>query len=382
MCNLNILINLKKQPTKNCAFLSGATAVSYRDDNKDGDGIYFDNDVIVRSKDKLNLFNYFENFKNSKLMISHQRHATSGKSEKYTQPFESPHFVMAHNGVLNDYVNKNKSDTFVVFTEFIKLFNKSKGNREKRIIKATEKLFKDEYGNWSVVLYDKKTKNLYYFKDSTTNIKCSINKSKDILYLTTKDDNEVFLHIFNEVFEEVDIDDYTLYRFTFRNKITVKKVVELDQRYTYKSDDDDDDKKFHSPITKKTENKPLAKWFKSTKLKDKTDRAVFGLYKKTSDEIFHDTEDESLPKTDTKFKIQFHKYMVSSGELKNCEYCQLITEYHLKYSEYCLCPKCFKRYYENIIREERFYRDVQNGTTKPTTKEFFKRFNTHTGRAQ
>ena len=196
MCNLNVLINLKKQAILNCSFLSGATSLSYKD-NDDGDGIYMDSGSLVKSENKLNLFTLLKAFKDSHLFITHQRLATSGKNGLYTQPFQNKDFVIAHNGTLKEYVKGDKSDTFIVFKEFIKLFNKSKGSRETRIIKTSEKLFNEEYGNWSIILYDKKTKNLYFFKDYSTDINFYLNKNKDILYITTNRDNQIFLNIFN-----------------------------------------------------------------------------------------------------------------------------------------------------------------------------------------
>lgn len=337
MCNLNIIINLKNKPILNCSFLSGTTAVSY-DDNSHGDGIYFDNDTLIRSKDKLNLFNYLDHFKNSKLIITHQRFSTNKRTKKYTQPFRSSDFVIAHNGVLSSYAKKNKSDTSVVFNKFIKLFNKTKAKRETRIIKTIEKLFKDEYGSWSISLYDKKTKTLYYFKDSATKIVCYLNKTKDILYLSTKDDNDIFLNVFNDSFEEKEIDDYFLYKITFKNKIKIKKVRDL--------------KKQKSSLWENKSNKKKLKKMKK---------------------LFHKWKGDKRMKKSLK---RFCKHIKVTPKAGPCEYCQNPTKYKLIYSLYRVCHKCFQVNYYTVVKEERFHRDVNKGLIKPTAEKYLK----YTGR--
>ena len=340
MCNLNILINLKNQSILNCSFLTGATAVSYNDSNGDGDGIYFDNGILIRSKDKLNLFNYLDAFNSSKLMLTHQRYSTSGKTEKYTQPFEDSHFVMAHNGVLSNYVEGNKSDTFVVFAEFLKLFNKSKAKRETRIIKSIETLFKDEHGTWSISLFDKETKTLYYFKDSSTSIACYINKKRDILFLTTKEDNNIFLHVFNDSFKQVEIEDYILYKITFKAKIKIKKLKKLEkQRYSYE--------KYKKSKAKKDLDEP---WY------------------------LQDTNvDKPTSKKERKRKKQFKKHVLTKALREPCENCQEQTEYEIEYSGYRVCRDCFHYNYVQIVKEARYNRDIQNKKIEPSVKEFLKR---------
>ena len=226
MCNLNILINLTNQPLKTYAFLTGASNLSYKD-NSDGDGIYFDNDVLVKSKDKIDLFNFIDIFKKSKLFLSHQRLKTSGESEIYTQPFENPDFVMAHNGVLHQYVKDEKSDTFVVFNEFINLFEKLNGSREERIIKVAETLFKDEYGSWSISLFDKKTKILYYFKNNGTFI--HFYTGHNILYITTSINNDILLKTLDINFNEMEkIENNIIYRICIKDdKIDIKTLSKI-----------------------------------------------------------------------------------------------------------------------------------------------------------
>ena len=335
MCNLNILINLTNQPLKTYAFLTGASNLSYKD-NSDGDGIYFDNDVLVKSKDKIDLFNFIDIFKKSKLFLSHQRLKTSGESEIYTQPFENPDFVMAHNGVLHQYVKDEKSDTFVVFNEFINLFEKLNGSREERIIKVAETLFKDEYGSWSISLFDKKTKILYYFKDCTTKINCFINKNKTILYLYTNPDNEIFLNIYNNEFEETDIDSYVMYKITYNNIIEVNKIKELNQRF--------------SSYVKKDNNITYGKNWKINKINKKNKIRS------------------------TKMDKKFDHHMLNQKVLAPCDWCSNQTNYALRYSAYRICRNCFFENYIDVIQEERFNRDIIKGHIKPTAEEINKRF--------
>ena len=222
MCNLNVVITTDKlnQITRDCLpiFLTGVTQNSY-EYNNDGDGIYFDSNKLVKGTDKLNLYNYNQDIINSNFIISHQRITTSGTHKFYTQPFEDDDFVLAHNGEISELAVKKDSDTFVFFKMFKKYFKKAKGNREQKIINCIRKIIsKLTYGSYSIVIFDKSSQKLYYFKNTATTIYFWNNHN--MLYITTKYNNDVFLNMLNVEFTELDIKPDIVYRVQIKkNKI-------------------------------------------------------------------------------------------------------------------------------------------------------------------
>jgi len=229
MCNLNILIKKEKIKDKENleiipGFLMAVTSNSFTVNN-DGDGVYFNN-LLIRSSNKIDLFKYFEDILKSKIVITHQRLATSGLSIKYTQPFESEEFVLAHNGIINDFIGKKGSDSFGFFNQFLKEFNKSKGEREENIIKVIKKLLDGmNFGSYSIALLDKKTENLYYFKNYATSI--HFYKNSEFFYMTTIEGNSLFLKMFKNDFKERKVEDFVIYRINADKTINIKKVGKI-----------------------------------------------------------------------------------------------------------------------------------------------------------
>lgn len=222
MCNLNILI--KKENADIIPFLMATTSNSYSH-NKDGDGFYSDGE-LVKGKKKINLFKYKENLNNSQIIINHQRISTSGHENAYTQPFQNDDFVLAHNGIINDFLGKRGSDTYGFFLKFNKIFKKQRGERDKRIIKTIKKVFKKMVGgSFSIALLDKQTDKLYYFKNYRTSI--SLFRNKDFVYLTTLSDNEVFLDLLGKGFNKIDMEDDFIYCLFVENKVRCKRVGKI-----------------------------------------------------------------------------------------------------------------------------------------------------------
>lgn len=208
MCNLNIIIRRKK--LKNLtSFLMAVTSSSYSD-NDDGDGIFF-RDKIFKSREKLDLLNYSSGINKSKIIISHQRRATSGFEDQWIQPFVNPDFVLVHNGVINGFTRKKGSDTWGFFLKFLKNFKRFDGTREENIINTIKKLLdNNRCGSYSIAILDRQTDNIYYFKNTSPSI--HFYKNEDVLYITTALTNKPFLSILGKEFEEVEIEDHTIYK--------------------------------------------------------------------------------------------------------------------------------------------------------------------------
>jgi hypothetical protein len=126
-------------------------------------------------------------------------------------------FVVVHNGIINHFKDNqdtanNHSDTFAFFNVFNKMFNKrikDNNNRNVVITEIIKELFEADKGSYSIFIYDRINNKGYYFKDSVTNI--HIYKSKDYLYITTNDKNNLFLTMLNQKFIEYDIKKRIIY---------------------------------------------------------------------------------------------------------------------------------------------------------------------------
>ena len=223
MCNLNILIRNKQNKNKLVTpFLMAVSSASFKNNN-DGEGFYFNK--LVKDFNKINIFKHNKNINKTNIILSHQRFTTSGFNKKYIQPFESEDFVFMHNGVISEYdINKN-SDTFNLFNEFKKTFKSYRSqNRESNIIKTIKKIFDNLNGRWSITLLDKKTNLIYYFKEDSTNI--NFYKNHDFIYISTTEDNKVFLKMLKTDFKTKKIKPYNIYKINY-NDLSIKKIAEI-----------------------------------------------------------------------------------------------------------------------------------------------------------
>lgn len=94
-------------------------------------------------------------------------------------PFKLGDFTIVHNGIIfNDKELRKKyniktditTDSYVILWLINKLFNASKlANRRKRVIDSITKAMNEVEGGYSVILFDKETKDLFYFKNWNTN---------------------------------------------------------------------------------------------------------------------------------------------------------------------------------------------------------------------
>lgn len=206
MCRLNIIVKKRHDNSNHAGILQWATGSAWLDGNDDGEGAYFNGtDHTVRSNQKLDYHHYRRDIRDSTVIITHQRLATSGFSKAYHHPFESERWIFAHNGVVMQYAKDKHSDSAGLFTTLRSEFTKAKGNTEERTIAAIKAVFNDLNGSWSVVLYNKKKRVLYYWKNSSTRITF---RKGSFLYIGTED----MERILPDDMKELKIDDLTIYR--------------------------------------------------------------------------------------------------------------------------------------------------------------------------
>jgi len=230
MCNLNLFIKAHKKnhkKLKDIINLLNCTTTNSFINNNDGDGVYFEyKNLLVKSKNKINFIDYQEHIKKSNFILSHQRLATHGLTDKYIQPFKNKDFVLLHNGILSEYAKKDYSDTYGFFKEFNKEFlENTKKSRELNILEAIKKTLNGNSGSFSICIFDIKTKTIYYFKNGYTSINFYRNKNKKEVYITTAEANNKILNLYGE-FEEMQFYDYDIYKIRIKDKKVLYSIVD------------------------------------------------------------------------------------------------------------------------------------------------------------
>jgi len=119
-------------------------------------------------------------------------------------PFSLGNFVMVHNGVIiNNGGLRNKfnfhpdihTDSYIILLLINKFFKESKlGNRKEKMVGAIQRTTKLINGSYSVLVYDKITKDIYYFKNSSTSFVFKIINKKLLIGTTNKKN---FKYVFN-----------------------------------------------------------------------------------------------------------------------------------------------------------------------------------------
>lgn len=223
MCNINLLISKLTQGKTH--FMNCVSSYSYGG-NSDGDGLGSER-MFVAGVKKQDYTIFRDEIEKSKFLVSHQRLKTSGTYKDY-QPFQSNRFVFAHNGVLSEFAKDGKSDTHVLFDKFRKVFSKEVGDDKTRIVNSIKMLLDEVSGTFSVAILDKWREKLYYFKNSTTRLTAW--RSRNSIYMTTVDSNEVFLDLLGEKFKEIEIEDYTIYEIRVGSRIVMRKVGGIQEK--------------------------------------------------------------------------------------------------------------------------------------------------------
>lgn len=214
MCNINSLFVKNKTGKLITPFMMAVTSHSFAT-NSDGEGFYLDSiNKVIKSMNKIDYYEYSNSFENSKVIITHQRLSTSGFELEYNHPFSNDDFVLVHNGIINQFKKQIGSDTFGFWENFNNEFKRlpTKILRGERIIKVIRKLFEKDIGSYSILIYDKKTQDTYYFK-GTGYPQIKFYKSNNFLFVTTNPNNSTFLSMIDsKEFKELEIKDRKIYK--------------------------------------------------------------------------------------------------------------------------------------------------------------------------
>ena len=177
--------------------------------NSDAFG-FFNHNLTYKNKGlfSLNKFNDFKVLKKENFLIGHNRYMTTTNNQhnKNNHPFILNDFVLSHNGVINNedelktefnFLKPVTTDSFLILYLINHYFKISKNKiRVNKIKDAIQKTTSKLNGSFSVFLYDKIDKNIFYFKNSKTEFKFCLIDNK-YLCGSTKQNNLRFLFLKN-----------------------------------------------------------------------------------------------------------------------------------------------------------------------------------------
>ena len=194
VCNINIIIRKDRKKTPditNC--MNVISALSYYHKNNDGDG-YFAEDLKVKtSEDKL-IYKGDHHF-----IVAHQRLSTSGKVPEMTQPLESKNFIFAHNGVFSNTKEESKKESDSWY--YLQQIEEEYANNNKNTVQAIKTVNERTSGSYSCVIYNKKTDEFYYYKESASSM--FILETEKYRLMSTKEQNVEYMKTFFGLKKEV-----------------------------------------------------------------------------------------------------------------------------------------------------------------------------------
>lgn len=167
--------------------------------NDDAYGFFSEEGIIYKNNKRLEYKDVEEKLKGIKcnMLVGHNRFKTQGSADKMenNHPFETENFIVVHNGVLrNDDELKQtynlnydvETDSYIIIALMEYFF--SNNYTDEDAIKLTAELIQ---GSYSVLVYCKTTKRLFYFKEKNTDFYFGLieNANWDLLVGSTDKDN-------------------------------------------------------------------------------------------------------------------------------------------------------------------------------------------------
>lgn len=168
--------------------------------NKDAFG-YFSNKEVFKCNQEFDYNKFLEqlNSQNHEFIIGHNRFKTKGSAEvmENNHPFETEHFIVVHNGMINNDEKLKKTynlnysaevDSFIIpslLEHFYRL------QTEKNLPKLLKQVAEELYGSYSVIVFYKPESRLFYFKQKSTDFAFGLLKTGKYYTLlgSTKKDN-------------------------------------------------------------------------------------------------------------------------------------------------------------------------------------------------
>jgi predicted glutamine amidotransferase len=203
MCELHLISKKEELTIKDIDEMANFLTYGAQS-NKDGYGVTNGFKVIKDGKkyeqaDKKQLYQLFNEKEKSTFLIAHNRFKTQGDATKENaHPFETEHFIYAHNGIIYnaDELASEENEVIKVDTEIIGiLLEKHNGEDFKTMFK---RVFESLKGSFSVFVFEKKTKRLFYIKNNASfYFKLFVNKGALTLAGSTNEGN--LLSVFNDL---------------------------------------------------------------------------------------------------------------------------------------------------------------------------------------
>ena len=204
MCEIQFVMSHDINNTEITNFLEMLESGSYI--NQDATGLFTDNGTKWKFRTALY---EIKDKKSSKLpddiganctkfLVGHNRLATTGseKLNKNNHPFETRNFMLVHNGIIGNHdllkgqykLNYEEETDSAIVPRLLELYLV----KHKDIVKTIEEVAEVLSGSYSILLYYKPTKRLFYFKSSGTSfsfMKTIDKHGKIAVYGSTKDEN-------------------------------------------------------------------------------------------------------------------------------------------------------------------------------------------------
>jgi hypothetical protein len=186
MCHINLIFKKNREPDKKLSrYMNVVSYYSYLA-NDDGEGYVGIDDKDVCFDKGLEKF-YFVN--PYWLLATHQRLRTSGKGVGNTHPHETKDFVLMHNGIFSSLGSDEKSDSKIFADMLQEEFDKQEEDK-KDLTLAIRETTKKVNGTYSVLIIEKATQRVFYFKERITSMYKIENN--DWLIMSTEEKNVKF----------------------------------------------------------------------------------------------------------------------------------------------------------------------------------------------
>ena len=224
MCNINLIYRKDRKDLFDLSkYMNTASWASYTS-NDDGNGVF----ALSHAKTTLlKQKNFFTFNKACYFLATHQRLTTSGLSVGNTHPHETSNLILMHNGIFADLGNADKSDSRFYANKLEKAFQDNGFN----LVKAIQEVSLQVGGSYSILVYDKMHKKMYYYKESSTKM-FKVEDSRYLVMSTRKDNLEfakICLGITTKIKEVEPLKIYDLFD-NFKEKSSFKE-----KQYSYVS---------------------------------------------------------------------------------------------------------------------------------------------------
>lgn len=233
MCNINIIKRKDEYPDEKINTCMDVISIYSFASNDDGEGYIGITSNHTRTDRSLNKIQY-NKLTPFHTLITHQRLTTSGPGINNTHPHEGKNFILQHNGIFHGIGNNDKSDTKIYLETLEQEYKKTLN-----VIDAIKEVHKKVTGSYSIILYDKNTEKIYYYKNSTTSM-YKVEDKKYIAMSTDKKNLKVAKMILGINTGIKEVKDYNIYELTnhglkFITKIPPREYTTTINEYT--SDD-------------------------------------------------------------------------------------------------------------------------------------------------